>query len=102
MNTYETSATVEAAGEVRIAGVPFNLGAEVRVTLTLKDEAGPSHEAESTARLQALLQALDRGRNTQPLGALNRDESAGRESECHRNERDGHAGLLGSGVSKEG
>ena len=36
MNTYATSATVEARGEVRVAGVPFEPGTEVEVTITPK------------------------------------------------------------------
>ena len=33
MNAFETSATVEAQGEVRVAGVPFAAGTEVEVTI---------------------------------------------------------------------
>jgi hypothetical protein len=36
MNAYETSATVEAPGEVRVAGVPFAPGTEVDVTISMK------------------------------------------------------------------
>jgi hypothetical protein len=36
MNSYETSATVEDQGQVRVAGVPFATGTEVEVTISLK------------------------------------------------------------------
>jgi hypothetical protein len=36
MNTYETSATVEDQGQVRVVGVPFAPGTEVEVTITPK------------------------------------------------------------------
>jgi hypothetical protein len=36
MNTYETSATVEDQGQVRVAGVPFAPGTEVEVTISPK------------------------------------------------------------------
>ena len=36
MNAYETSTTVEIAGEVRIAGVPFAPGTEVDVLISPK------------------------------------------------------------------
>jgi hypothetical protein len=36
MDAYETSATVEERGEVRITGVPFAPGTEVEVTISPK------------------------------------------------------------------
>jgi hypothetical protein len=36
MRTYETSATVEEQGQVRVAGVPFAPGTEVDVTISPK------------------------------------------------------------------
>jgi hypothetical protein len=36
MNTYETTATVEDQGQVRVAGVPFAPGTEVEVTISAK------------------------------------------------------------------
>ncbi len=36
MKTYETSATVEDQGQVRVAGVPFAPGTEVEVTISPK------------------------------------------------------------------
>jgi hypothetical protein len=36
MNSYETSATVEDQGQVRVAGVPFAPGTEVEVTISPK------------------------------------------------------------------
>jgi len=36
VNSYETSATVEDHGQVRLAGVPFAPGTEVEVTISRK------------------------------------------------------------------
>jgi len=36
MKTYETSATVEAHGQIHIAGVPFAPGTEVAITISPK------------------------------------------------------------------
>ncbi|HQU45809.1 MAG TPA: hypothetical protein PK867_23545, partial [Pirellulales bacterium] len=36
MNTYETSATVEEHGQVRLVGVPFAAGTQVEVTISPK------------------------------------------------------------------
>jgi hypothetical protein len=36
MSTFETSATVEAHGQVRLTGVPFAPGTEVEVTISPK------------------------------------------------------------------
>jgi hypothetical protein len=40
VETYETSATVEDRGEVRVAGVPFAPGTEVEVTISPKAPPG--------------------------------------------------------------
>jgi hypothetical protein len=42
MKAYETVATVEGPGEVRVAGVPFAPGTEVEVTISPK--RGPAEE----------------------------------------------------------
>jgi hypothetical protein len=34
MQAYETSATVQGAGEIRVAGVPFEPGTEVEVSIS--------------------------------------------------------------------
>ena len=44
MQIYETSATVEEQGQVRVAGVPFAPGTEVEVTISPK----PKSEMEVT------------------------------------------------------
>ena len=36
MNTYETSATVEEHGQVRLVGLPFAAGTQVEVTVSPK------------------------------------------------------------------
>jgi hypothetical protein len=55
MKTYETSATVEEQGHVRVAGVPFAPGTEVQVTISPKrraedDLTPPDHAAVAAAR----------------------------------------------------
>jgi hypothetical protein len=59
MKIYETSATVEDHGQVRVAGVPFAPGTEVEVTIRPKrqaeDEVPPAADA-------ALAAARDRTR----------------------------------------
>jgi hypothetical protein len=55
MNTYETTATVEDHGQVRLAGVPFKPGTEVDVTISPKMPSkeqvpAPDNEALSAAR----------------------------------------------------
>jgi hypothetical protein len=50
VNMYETSATVEDQGRVRVAGVPFAPGTQVEVTISPKDEAGPCTSAELSRR----------------------------------------------------
>ncbi len=72
MNTYETTATVEAAGQVRVAGVPFEPGTEVEVII--KPTSNGGHAAAASDRAASLLAALDKARNTEPVGPLRREE----------------------------
>ena len=71
MNSYETSATVQAQGQVHIAGVPFAPGTEVEVTITLK--ACPEDEgthpddralAASRDRMRELFRTIKGFRNS--------------------------------------
>jgi hypothetical protein len=39
MKTFETSATVQDQGDIRVAGVPFAPGTEVEVTISPKRES---------------------------------------------------------------
>jgi hypothetical protein len=39
MNAYETSATVEPQGDIRLVGVPFAPGTEVEVTVSPKRQS---------------------------------------------------------------
>jgi hypothetical protein len=54
MNTYETFATVEEQGQIRVAGVPFAAGTEVEVTISPKlqsqEQAPPDDDALTAAR----------------------------------------------------
>jgi hypothetical protein len=77
MKTYETSATVEDQGQVRIAGVPFAPGTEVEVIMREKvvADAGraPANGDEARARMKDLF-ARVRARNTETVGPLRREE----------------------------
>ena len=71
MSAYETTATVEDQGQVRVAGVPFAPGTEVEVTIRQKVPE-PDLEA-ARARMRDLF-ARVRARNTQSVGPLRREE----------------------------
>jgi hypothetical protein len=59
MKTYETSATVEDQGQVRVAGVPFAPGTEVEVTISPKVRS----EAQlASTQAEALVASRDRMR----------------------------------------
>lgn len=65
MKPYETSATVDDHGEVRVAGVPYAPGTEVEVTISPKvmpDQALIEMDdqilAASRARMQELFQSI--------------------------------------------
>lgn len=73
MNTYETTATVEDHGQVRVAGVPFAPGTEVEVTIKPAQNGGHA-TATATDRAARLFAALDKARNTEPVGPLRRKE----------------------------
>lgn len=73
MNPFKTSATVADHGEVRIAGVPFEPGTQVTVTLTPAKNGAQSHES-ARDRMARLFAALDKSRNTESVGPLNRSE----------------------------
>ena len=79
MQIFETSATVEDQGRVRVAGVPFEPGTRVEVTITpIQNGTGLSSAAEPQ-RVARLLAALDMARNTETVGPLRRDELYDRE-----------------------
>jgi len=77
MNTYETSATVEDQGQVRVAGVPFAPGTQVEVTIRAKVASDANHPPanleETRVRMKDLF-ARVRARNTEPVGPLRREE----------------------------
>ncbi len=74
METYETSATVQSAGEVHLAGVPFPPGTHVEVTIHAKDKPAAPGEQQAGQLVQQLCAALDKGRNLQSVGTLRREE----------------------------
>lgn len=69
MIPFETTTTVEAAGQVRVAGVPFEPGTEVEVTIKPASSGG---QAAAADRAAALFAALDKARNTESVGPLRR------------------------------
>ena len=73
MDTYQTSATVEAQGQVRLNGVPFAPGTEVEVTIK-PAQNGAHATAAATDRAGQLFAALNQARNTETVGALRREE----------------------------
>ncbi len=54
MKAYETSATVEAQGQVRLSGVPFAPGTQVEVTISPKRRSAEEFAA-AWQRVSALL-----------------------------------------------
>jgi hypothetical protein len=74
METYETSATVENQGEVHLAGVPFPPGTKVEVTIHAANQSGAARGQQSAELVHQLCAALDKGRNSQPVGPLQREE----------------------------
>jgi hypothetical protein len=70
MQSFETSATVEGEGELRVQGVPFPPGTRVDLTIS-REQTSP--DASSMAA-QQLFAALDKGRNVAPIGPLRREE----------------------------
>lgn len=70
MKSFETTATVENHGEIRLAGVPFAPGTEVEITVT-PAQYGDSSTTDRAARLLA---ALDKAHNTVTAGPLRREE----------------------------
>lgn len=67
MNSFETSATVEAQGRVLLAGVPFAPGTEVEVTISPKRrsvEADDAAVAAARERMRELFQTIKGFRNS--------------------------------------
>jgi hypothetical protein len=73
VETFETTATVEEKGLVHVAGVPFEPGTRVEVTITTT-ESGVRAPAGEPDRLARLFAALDKSRNTESVGPLRRAE----------------------------
>jgi hypothetical protein len=74
MQTYETSATVQEQGQVVVAGVPFEPGTRVEVTITPTENGAELPAAAPPDRAARLLAALDKARNTETVGPLRRAE----------------------------
>ncbi|MEX2172738.1 MAG: hypothetical protein WD872_00165 [Pirellulaceae bacterium] len=74
MQTYETSATVEIAGEIHIAGVPFPPGTRVEVTIHATRQTTAGGGQQFADLVHQLCAALDKGRNSQSIGQLRREE----------------------------
>lgn len=74
MKTFETIAMVEDHGQVRVGGVPFAPGTEVEVTIKPAQDAGRETAAAVSDRAARLFAALDKARNTEPIGPLSREE----------------------------
>jgi hypothetical protein len=72
MTNYDASAAVGGQGKVRVAGVPFEPGTRVDVTITPSDGGPGATHSEGQERAADLLAALDAARNEQPIGTLRR------------------------------
>lgn len=72
MKTYETSATVEDQGQLHVAGVPFEPGTRVEVTITPTQNGTELPSASDADRAARLLAALDKARNSETVGPLSR------------------------------
>jgi len=70
MDIFETSTTVGGQGDIHLAGLPFTPGTEVEIVVSPK----PAPTTPGGDRLAALLAALDRAHNAQPIGPLRREE----------------------------
>jgi hypothetical protein len=86
MNSYETTATVEDHGQVRVAGVPFAPGTEVDVTISPKVEAEQQAKPPPAQALAAGLHwegnvLVHQGVGTAPSVAELRDERLSRLGE---------------------
>ena len=71
MKTFETSATVEDQGQIRVAGVPFAPGTQVEVVISLKVHSGDATTASdgdpltgARARMRELFATVKRFRMT--------------------------------------
>lgn len=80
MPAYETSATVEGEGQVHVVGVPFPPGTEVEVTIHPKRQPNPSLSPQAVDPVTQLCASLDKGRNSQPIGSLRREELYDRDN----------------------
>jgi hypothetical protein len=74
MQAYETSARVEPNGQVHLAGVPFAPGTQVEVIVSPKCRGATMPDAGAADRVARLFAALDKARNVQSVGRLNREE----------------------------
>jgi len=74
MKSCETTATVEEQGQVRVAGVPFEPGTPVEVTITPTQNGAELPSAADLPRTARLLAALDKARNSETVSRLRRAE----------------------------
>jgi hypothetical protein len=74
MEIYETSATVQDQGQVCVDGVPFEPGTRVEVTITPIQSGADLSSTPSPDRVERLLAALDKARNSETVGPLRRAE----------------------------
>ncbi len=71
MKTYETSAIIDAAGQLCVSGVPFAPGTQVEVRIQPAPDSASEAGGDPATRL---LVALDQGRNTEAVGPLRREQ----------------------------
>ncbi|MDX1945081.1 MAG: hypothetical protein SFU86_06715 [Pirellulaceae bacterium] len=73
MPSYATQATVEAEGQIRVP-VPFPVGTVLEVTVQPQSPAVAAEDQRNDEAVARLFAALDKARNTEPVGSLRREE----------------------------
>src|SRR5437764_13467914 len=61
-------------GQIHVAGVPFAPGTEVAVTIKPASVGGHAAPVAEPTRVGRLFAALNKARNTEPVGPLRREE----------------------------
>jgi hypothetical protein len=74
MKSYETSATVEDQGQIRVGGVPFAPGTQVEVIISPIENGVRPPDPQTAERAERLLAALGKARNIEPIGTFRRAE----------------------------
>ena len=72
MSPYETFTIVGQHGDIHLAGLPFQPGAEVEVVVSVKPTHAGTHATDDPAA--RLLAALQHAHNSESVGPLRRED----------------------------